>query len=236
MRSAPADRASAWTVARVCGAMVWLLAFVVALAAPAHAYVGPGAGFAVLSSFLTLFLAFLYSIIAFLTWPVRQIFRMFRRRHAYQKARVKRAVIIGFDGMDPKLATRFMEKGAMPNLARLRAKGTFLPLATTVPPISPVAWSSFLTGVNPGKHNIYDFLAPDRKHYLPYLSSAQIEGPRRSVRIGKYTVPLGGPKVKQLRKAKPFWHFLADAGVFCSVIRVPITFPPEKFSGVLLSG
>ena len=219
-----------------CAAIFLFLFIVLASAYPACAYVGPGAGFAVLSSFLTLFLAFIYSIIALLTWPVRQIFRLFRRRHAYQKARVKRAVIIGFDGMDPKLATRFMEKGVMPNLAKLRAKGTFLPLATTVPPISPVAWSSFLTGVNPGKHNIYDFLAPDRKHYLPYLSSAQIEGPRRSVRIGKYTLPLGGPQVKQLRKAKPFWHFLADAGVFCSVIRVPITFPPEKFSGVLLSG
>jgi predicted AlkP superfamily phosphohydrolase/phosphomutase len=213
-----------------------LLILVLACPVPAHAYVGPGAGFAVLSSFLTLFLAFLYSLVAFVTWPVRQIFRLVRRRHAYQKARVKRAVIIGFDGMDPKLATRFMEQGKMPNLAKLREQGTFLPLATTVPPISPVAWSSFLTGVNPGKHNIYDFLAPDRKHYLPYLSSAQIEGPRRSVQIGKYNVPLGRPQIKQLRKAKPFWHFLADAGVFCSVIRVPITFPPEKFSGVLLSG
>jgi predicted AlkP superfamily phosphohydrolase/phosphomutase len=213
-----------------------VLLFALICPAPAQAYVGPGAGFAVLSSFLALFLAFLHSLVAIVTWPVRQIFRLLRRRRAYRKARVKRAVIIGFDGMDPKLAARFMEQGLMPNLAKLRDKGTFLPLATTVPPISPVAWSSFLTGVNPGKHNIYDFLAPDRKHYLPYLSSAQVGGPRRSVRIGKYNIPLGRPQIKQLRKAKPFWHFLADAGIFCSVIRVPITFPPEKFSGVLLSG
>ena len=204
--------------------------------APAQAYVGPGAGFAVLSSFLTLLLAFLYSLFAFLTWPVRQIFRLVRRQHAYRKAKVRRVVIIGLDGMDPGLAARYMQQGKLPHLAKLRGTGTFCPLATTLPPISPVAWSSFLTGVNPGKHNIYDFLSPDRRHYLPQLSSAEIRGPRRTLHVGRYAIPLGKPQIKLLRKAKPFWHFLGEAGVFCSVIRVPVTFPPEKFSGVLLSG
>jgi predicted AlkP superfamily phosphohydrolase/phosphomutase len=202
----------------------------------AHAYVGPGAGFAVLSSFLTLFLASVQAVFAFLTWPMRQFFRFLRRRRAYRKAKTKRIVILGFDGMDPVLTERFIKEGKLPNLARLREQGTFRLLATTLPPISPVAWSSFLTGVNPGKHNIYDFLTPDRGRYLPELSSARIRGSKHVLKIGRYAIPLTRPQIKPLRKGIPFWHYLADAGVFCSVIRVPITFPPEKFSGVLLSG
>src|SRR5438874_9705792 len=205
---------------------------------PLHseAYAGPGAGFAVLSSFWTLFLAFLYSAYAFLTWPFRHLFRLLRHRKAYGKAQIKRAVILGFDGMDPVLATRFINEGKLPNLAKLRDRGTFRNLRTTFPAISPVAWSTFMTGVNPGKHNIYDFLARDLSNYLPYLSSAEIKGPKRSWKIGKYTIPLGGPRIKGMRKGTPFWHWLGEAGIFCSVIRVPVTFPPEKFPGVLLSG
>jgi predicted AlkP superfamily phosphohydrolase/phosphomutase len=201
-----------------------------------EAYAGPGAGFAVLSSFGTIFVAFLYSFYALVTWPIRQLLRMFRRRKAYGKAQVKRVIIVGFDGMDPVLASRFMDEGKLPNLAKLRDHGTFRPLRTTFPAISPVAWSTFQTGVNPGKHNIYDFLARDLKNYLPYLSSAQISEPKRHLRVGKYSLPLGKSEVKGLRKGTPFWHWLGKAGVFCSVIRVPVTFPPEKFAGVLLSG
>jgi predicted AlkP superfamily phosphohydrolase/phosphomutase len=202
----------------------------------AHAYAGPGAGFAVLSSFWTLFIAFLYSLYAFLTWPIRHLFRLLRHRKAYGKAQIKRAVILGFDGMDPELADRFIKEGILPNLARLRREGTFQKLRTTYPPISPVAWSTFMTGVNPGKHNIYDFLARDTNTYLPFLSSAEIRGPKRTLKIGKYTLPFGKPRIRGMRHGTPFWHWLGKAGIFCSVIRVPVTFPPEKFDGVLLSG
>ena len=132
-----------------------------------EAYAGPGAGFAVLSSFWTIFVAFFYSFYALVTWPVRHLLRLFRRRKAYGKAQVKRVVIVGFDGMDPELAKRFMDEGKLPNLTKLRDSGTFRPLRTTFPAISPVAWSTFQTGVNPGKHNIYDFLARDLSNYLP---------------------------------------------------------------------
>ncbi len=177
-----------------------------------EAYAGPGAGFAVLSSFWTIFVAFLYSFYALVTWPIRQLLRMFRRRKAYGKAQVKRVVIVGFDGMDPVLANRFMDEGKLPNLTKLRDSGTFRPLRTTFPAISPVAWSTFQTGVNPGKHNIYDFLARDLKNYLPYLSSAQISEPKRHLRIGKYSIPLGKAEIKGLRKGTPFWHWLGKAG------------------------
>src|SRR6059058_1946078 len=205
---------------------------------PLHseAYAGPGAGFAVLSSFCTLFIAFLYSLYAFLTWPFRHLFRVLRHRNAYGKAQIKRAVILGFDGMDPELADRFINRGTLPNLAKLRRDGTFRKLRTTYPPISPVAWSTFMTGVNPGKHNIYDFLARDVNTYLPFLSSAEIRGPKRSVKIGKYKIQLGKAQIKGMRRGTPFWHWLGKAGIFSSVIRVPVTFPPEKFPGVLLSG
>ena len=84
-----------------------------------------------------------------------------------RKAQIKRAIILGFDGMDPELTERFIAEGKLPNLAKLRDQGTFAKLQTTFPPISPVAWSTFMTGVNPGKHNIYDFLARDLSNYLP---------------------------------------------------------------------
>ncbi len=202
----------------------------------AHAYAGPGAGFAVLSSFWAIFVAFLYSFYALMTWPFRQLFRFLRRRNAYGKATFERAVVLGFDGMDPELAERFMNEGRLPNLAKLRAKGTFSKLRTTFPAISPVAWSTFMTGVNPGKHNIYDFLARDTNSYLPFLSSAEIKGPKRHIKIGKYSIPFGRTEIKAMRKGTPFWHWLGNAGIFSSVIRVPVTFPPEKFQGVLLSG
>lgn len=202
----------------------------------AQAYAGPGAGFAVLSSFWTLFLAFFYSAYAFLTWPFRFLIGALRHRKAYAKAQIRRAVILGFDGMDPDLTERFIAEGRLPNLQKLRERGTLQKLATTYPAISPVAWSTFMTGVNPGKHNIYDFLARDRDNYLPFLSSAEIRGPKRSIKVGKYIIPFGKARIRGMRRGTPFWHWLGKAGIFCSVIRVPVTFPPEKFPGVLLSG
>jgi predicted AlkP superfamily phosphohydrolase/phosphomutase len=221
---------------RIVFAIFLALALLLLTPTVVQAYVGPGAGFAFLSSFLTLFLGFLYSLFAFITWPVRRLYRLIRGWKAYRRAQVKRVVIVGFDGLDPDLAGGFMQEGKLPNFAKLRDHGTFRRLATTCPPDSPVAWSSFMTGVNPGKHNIYDFLGRDLGSYLPFLSSAQIRDAKKTLKVGKYTFPLGQPRVKLLRKGIPFWHFLGKAGVFCSVIRIPITFPPEKFEGVLLSG
>src|SRR5262245_49213805 len=79
----------------------------------------------------------------------------------------QKVVIMGFDGMDPTLARRFMDEGKLPNLKRLAESGTFDTLETTQPSESPVAWQSFITGVNPGKHGIFDFLRRDFETYFP---------------------------------------------------------------------
>src|SRR4029078_6326392 len=67
------------------------------------------------------------------------------------------------------------------------------------------------------------------------LSSANVAAPGRTLKIGKYLIPLGKPVIAAGRKSEAFWSILGKFGIFSSVLRVPITFPPEKFGGVLLS-
>ncbi len=207
-----------------------------ALTNQAQAYVGPGAGFAVMGSFLAVFSAVFAGFLAMLTWPIRYLIRVIRYRKAFKRSRIKRCVILGLDGMDPNVAEKMMDEGKLPTFSRLRAEGCFNRLATTTPAISPVAWSSFQTGVNPGKHNIFDFLTRDKHTYFPTLSSVDIRGPRRTLKIGPFNLPIGKPDIRMLRKGKPFWVTLGENGIFSNVLRVPITFPPEKFYGVSLSG
>jgi len=64
-------------------------------------------------------------------------------------AGLPKVVVIGFDGMDPRLCERLMNEGRMPNLAKMRDAGGFRPLGTSIPPQSPVAWSNFITGSGP---------------------------------------------------------------------------------------
>lgn len=212
-----------------------LLSAVVSLASPAQAYIGPGAGFAIVGSFMAFFLAFVAALLSMILWPVRAVYMFIRRRMLGLKPRVRRVIVLGLDGLDPKIAQSLMDQGRMPNFKKLTEEGYFKPLRTTAPSMSPVAWSTFMTGVNPGKHAIYDFLTPDRKTYLPVLSSSYIGNAGRALKIGKYTIPLGSPEIRLLRRSVPFWKILGDHYVFSQVLRVPITFPPEKFYGACLS-
>jgi predicted AlkP superfamily phosphohydrolase/phosphomutase len=209
---------------------------VLALASPLAAYIGPGAGFAFLSSFLVLFLTFFLALFSFLSWPFRFVWRSVRGQRAYKKSPVERLVILGLDGLEPTLAEKFMAEGKLPNLARLKKEGTYARLRTTTPAISPVAWSSFMTGSEPSKHNIFDFLSRDPRTYLPDLSSARIGKPKRTLALGKYLLPLAKPEIRGLRKSVPFWKILGERGIASTILRVPITFPPERFKGHLLSG
>jgi len=214
----------------------FLVAALFALAMPLHAYVGPGAGFAFLSSFLVLFITFFLAVFSFLSWPFRFILKLIRGQKAYKKSKVNKLVIVGLDGMEPTLVEKFSKEGKLPNFARLKKIGSYNRLATTTPAISPVAWSSFMTGSHPNKHNIFDFLSRNPKNYLPDLSSAYIGNPKRFLPIGKYKIPLSKPEIKGLRKSIPFWKILGEAGIFSTILRIPITFPPEKFKGHLISG
>jgi predicted AlkP superfamily phosphohydrolase/phosphomutase len=219
--------------------LCWLLVLtgLVLLLAPtaAQAYIGPGAGFAWAGSFFAVFAAIGSALLMLLTWPVRLLLRAVLGRRALARSKVKRVVILGLDGLDHGLTEKMLEDGKLPHLAELRDQGCFKPLGSTLPPISPVAWSSFQTGTNPGKHNIFDFLIPDPRTYEPKLSSVEITPPRRQLRLGNYHIPLGKPGLRLLRKSKPFWSLLSDYGIFNCIIRVPITFPPEKLRGVQLS-
>jgi predicted AlkP superfamily phosphohydrolase/phosphomutase len=200
-----------------------------------HAYIGPGAGIALVGSFFAVFFAFFSSAIYFITYPIRLLWRSLRGRRALGRASAKRVVVLGLDGLEPTIVERLMSEGRLPNLSRLREQGSYSSLGTTFPPLSPVAWSSFATGANPGKHNIFDFIARDPAEYRPVQSSIRIREARRKLRLGRLTLPLARPEIRLLRKSKPFWSVLGDSGIFSAVIRVPITFPPDRFHGVQLS-
>ena len=206
-----------------------------ALSSPAEAYVGPGAGFVMVSSFFIFFLTILLALLNLVIWPFRAVVKWIKQKKAFAKSMVDRVVVMGFDGMDPDRVQRLFNEGKLPHLASLRDQGTFQPLHTTCPSISPVAWSTFATGVNPGKHSIFDFLMPNRKLYVAELSSARIGLPPRTLSLGPLKIPLGKTPVALLRRSKSFWRILGDNGIFSTVLRVPITFPPEKFKGLLLS-
>jgi predicted AlkP superfamily phosphohydrolase/phosphomutase len=214
----------------------FLFFFFFALAVPLSAYIGPGAGFAFLSSFLVLFLTFFLAVFSFLSWPFRFFLRLIKGQKAYKKSHINRLIVLGLDGMDPVLVKKYMAQGKLPNLSKLADKGSYHKLETTLPSISPVAWSSFMTGCHPAKHNIFDFLSRDPKTYLPELSSAHIGNPKKFLPLGKYNIPLAKPEIKGMRKSVPFWKILGDNGIFSTILRIPVTFPPEKFRGHLLSG
>ncbi len=190
------------------------------------AYIGPGAGFAAAGSLLILLYALGLVVLAVLAWPFRALLWLGRRRKRdRRKASARRVIIVGLDGLDPRRTEALMEQGALPRLQELRQRGCFAPLRTTCPPMSPVAWSSFATGANPGKHGIFDFLSRNLRTYLPELSSASVtRGAGRR------------PRVQSRRKSRSFWSILGEHGIFSTVLRVPITFPPEEFRGLLLSG
>ena len=145
----------------------------------------------------------------------------------------QRLVILGFDGMDPTLLNRWLAAGQLPNIAKLAARGGTYPLETTQSPESPTAWASFATGVNPGKHNIYDFLVRDTSTYLPDLGMVRREPPRF---LFNY-LPTSKPRVLSIRGGTSFWVTAGRAGVRSSILTVPVTFPPEDVpNGELLAG
>ncbi len=145
----------------------------------------------------------------------------------------QKVVVMGFDGMDPTLARKWMDEGKLPNLKRLADEGAFRTLGSTQPSESPTAWSSFATGVNPGGHNIYDFLIRHTDTYVPDFNMISKEPPEFLWGL----IPIRRPKIISTRGGTSFWVDAGKAGIKTAVVTVPVTFPPETIEhGEMLAG
>lgn len=147
-----------------------------------------------------------------------------------------RLVILGFDGLDYGLTRDLMAKGRLPNLSRLAAEGMFAPLGTSLPAQSPVAWSTFITGRDPGVHGVFDFVHRDPKTLEPYLSTTVTVPGRHMVPVGPWQFPLTPARVELLRHGTPFWADLESHGWTSTIIRMPANFPPSGLATRELSG
>lgn len=139
---------------------------------------------------------------------------------------MKKVMVIGLDGLEPQITEAMLAAGELPHLARLRQQGGYSRLQTTYPAQTPVAWASFATGVNPGGHGIFDFLRRDPQTYRPALSTNTYQQKN----------PFVPPQAVNLRKGVPLWSRLSGAGIPSTVIRCPVTFPPDPIQGRMLSG
>jgi predicted AlkP superfamily phosphohydrolase/phosphomutase len=148
-----------------------------------------------------------------------------------------KVLVLGFDGMDPRLTRQYLDQGLMPNVARiLDGGGQFVPLATAIPPQSPVAWSTFITGMDPGGHGIFDFIHRDPVGMTPFLSTSRAEGPADFWKIGSWRLPRGTGEVSNLRDGVAFWQLLDGVDVDATVFKVPANFPPVPTEARTLSG
>jgi len=142
------------------------------------------------------------------------------------QTQAKKVIVIGLDGLEPKLVETMLAAGELPNLAKLRSLGGLARVATTYPAQTPVAWSTFATGTNPGGHGIFDFLRRDPQTYLPDSALNRYE----------HKNPLLPPKAVNLRRGTTVWERLAGAGVGSIILRCPCTYPPDRLRGRMLSG
>lgn len=136
----------------------------------------------------------------------------------------KRVIVLGVDGMDPRFVERHLSE--LPSLRRLAALGGLSPLATTTPPESPVAWSTFITGTDPKVHGIFDFVLRDPATLEPVSSLGETIEPAHYIAIGPYLLPLASARVRQFRQGRAFWETLADHGIPVTIFRVPVNYPP----------
>ncbi len=148
----------------------------------------------------------------------------------------KKVIVLGLDGLDPKMTQVMIDTGRAPNFKRLQEMGIFRPLGTTMPALSPVAWSSFITGLNPGGHGIADFIMRDPETYMPLFSIYEAEAVTRTLSIGEWLLPLAGGDVVNNRKGTPFWSYLTEQGIPATIIKVPTNFPLDETATRAISG
>jgi len=140
----------------------------------------------------------------------------------------RKVVVLGLDGLDPRIVRGLIDAGRAPNFKKLAQIGSFAQLGTTMPALSPVAWSSFITGLTPGGHGIADFIMRDPRTYTPYFSIYEAEAPSMTVEIGDWRLPLRGGAMTNLRRGKPFWAYLTERGIPAVVDKMPTNFPADE--------
>ncbi|HEY3297729.1 MAG TPA: alkaline phosphatase family protein, partial [Armatimonadota bacterium] len=132
-----------------------------------------------------------------------------------------RIIVIGMDGMNPKVVEPMMAEGKLPHFAKLKETGFYSRMSTSNPSQSPVAWTGFSTGQNGGKTGVFDFIRRDPKDYSLALATSNIEG----------------GVAKPVVQSKRFWQYASEKGVPCTLISFPVTFPPDKdINGRMISG
>ena len=145
--------------------------------------------------------------------------------------------VLGIDGMDPVILERLMAAGRMPHFATLAREGTFRRLGTANPPQSPVAWSNFVTGRDPGGHGVYDFVHRDPATYLPISSATPpVEDPGTALEFFGWVIPLSTPEIVNTRSGLPWWDVLVAHGVDTEVYRVPGNYPVPPSEARVLAG
>jgi predicted AlkP superfamily phosphohydrolase/phosphomutase len=131
---------------------------------------------------------------------------------ANDKNAPSRVMLIGFDGATLDLIQPWVKAGFLPNFARLMSGGACGPLESTIPPVTPAAWSTMATGMNQGKHGVYDFFARREGSYDTYVVNARD------------------------RHGATLWGLLGQAGYRVTVFNVPATYPPDQVNGQMVSG
>ena len=157
-------------------------------------------------------------------------------RAAGKRTTARKVIVLGFDGLDPHLVRVWMDQGKLPAFKKLAAQGGLSTLQTSIPPQSPVAWSNFIAGTNPGGHGIFDFIHRDTQTYIPTFSASATEGAKKTVRLGTIIFPLSGGSVKNLRKGKAFWQILEENDIPATIFKIPSNYPPVETKQRTLSG
>ncbi len=153
-----------------------------------------------------------------------------------KKRSAKKVIILGFDGMDPKLSLTLMKAGKLPNLAKLTDTGGFSALGTSIPPQSPVAWANFINGAGPGSHGIFDFIhRHPEKQVAPFLSIAETMPGEGYWEVGENKLQLDfwpfnhkPAETKLLRQGVPFWDYLDETGIPSTFYDLPSNYPPSR--------
>ena len=142
--------------------------------------------------------------------------------------RYKRVLLLGMDGLDPKVLSPLMERGELPHFAKLRTMGGCWPLATSNPAQSPVAWASIATGCNPGYHGIFDFLGRRVSDYMPELAIMKMNPKNAFGKRESMFLPV--------MQGNTFWDHTSDRGIPSTILKWPMTFQPRQNRARLYSG